>query len=162
MKSIIFRPLRRIKKTGKITVASYLQWNKVKTADYNKFNLIISDEYKSFGKDEFVYRHDGELLFFYQYNPAEIPIYIIESIGDIAKIFASTKVRGIDHGDTVSYSGKGIDCQGTPTFSHFTADYLGTHNYDVKEFEPLTVETVTKWFGWFLFQLNNSYLQIGK
>ena len=41
MKTITFRPLRRIKKTGKIVVASYMQWRKVKTADYSKFKLVV-------------------------------------------------------------------------------------------------------------------------
>lgn len=50
MRTIKFRPLRVIKKTGKITVASYMQWRKVMTADYNQFNLIISDDHKKMAK----------------------------------------------------------------------------------------------------------------
>lgn len=33
-KQIVFRPLRIVR--GKIVVASYMQWRKVKTADYAK------------------------------------------------------------------------------------------------------------------------------
>jgi hypothetical protein len=161
MREIVFRPLRRIKKTGKITVASYMQWRKVKTADYSKFNLIVDDEYKLMPKDEYVYDHKGELLFFYTYNPAEIPIFT-PPLPDIETIFDTTDARGFNYGQCTNYSGKGIDCDGVPTFSHFTADYLGTHKYDLNAFEPLTVDMVTKWFGWFIYQLNNSYLQIGK
>jgi hypothetical protein len=74
MKVVIFKPLRRIKKTGKITVASYMQWRKVKTSDYNNFSLIIDDEYKSFPKDEYVYDHKGENLFWYNFkNPQDVP-----------------------------------------------------------------------------------------
>lgn len=161
MKTITFRPLRRIKKTGKIAVASYMGWRKVKTADYGKFNLVIDNEYKDMPMGEYVHDHEGELLFFYAYNPADIPVFNSQLV-DLEYIFATTDVRGF-YGETANhYSGNGIDCDGVPTFSHFSADYLGKHEYDVNKFEPLTVGMVVKWFGWFLLQLDNSYLQIGK
>lgn len=83
MKTIKFRPLRRIKKTGKVTVASYMLWRKVKSADYSKFNLIVDDEYKGMPSDEYVYNHEGEQLFFFTYNPDEITIYNQTGILDI-------------------------------------------------------------------------------
>src|ERR1700728_4561579 len=75
MKEIKIRPLRRIKKTGKICVASYMSWYKVKCADYSKFSLTVDNEYKSFPLDEYVYNHKGERLFWRDYNPSDIPIY---------------------------------------------------------------------------------------
>ncbi len=149
-------------------------WNRIMTADYNKFNLVVNDEYKQFPKDEFVYDHNGNLLFFFNYNPADIPVYNsdAERIIDenwLDKIHASKKPHGIRWDKSeghVSYNAPGMDCQGTPTFSHWNEDRITQEDtwnyYGHDKFEPLTVETVVKWFGWFLFQLNNSYLQIGK
>lgn len=177
MKEITFRPLRRNKKTGKILVASYMAWRKVMTADYNKFNLIINDEYKKFPKAEYVYRHDGELLYFLNYNPAEIAVYDsnAERIIDeywLDKLHESKMPHGIRWGSEghVSYSMPCTDCDGIPIFSHLTTDYVsdyycnpvGGYPEKIFDFNPLTVETVIKWFGWFLYQLNNSYLKIGK
>ncbi len=166
IQTIRFRPLRRIKKTGKVVVASYIGWRKLMTADYDKFNLLVNDEYKKFPKDEFVYRNDGELLFWFKYNPADIPIYNsipLESISDNVpkehKYFHGTRWSGSDR---IYYLAQGLDCDGVPTFSHCTADHVAGWHQNVEDFEPLTVETVVKWFGWFLYQLNNSYLQIGK
>lgn len=169
MKEITFRPLRRNKKTGKVIVASYMGWRKVMTADYSKFNLIVDDEYKKFPSNDFVYNHKGELLFFFTYNPADIPVYDsdAERVIDehwLDKIHESREPHGIrwSSGGHINYSGKGMDCEGIPVFSHCTQDYVADYYKDVDKFEPLTVGTVVKWFGWFLYQLNNSYLQIGK
>lgn len=52
MKTIKFRPLREDKKSGKIIVASYMQWNKVRCGNYSKFNLIINPEYESMDRDK--------------------------------------------------------------------------------------------------------------
>ncbi len=49
-----------------------------------------------------------------------------------------------------------MDCNGTPIFSHLTADYIATHYKDVTQFEPLTVKQVVFWFGWFIYGLENS------
>lgn len=57
---------------GKVIVASYSQWNKVRTANYSQFSLTIDDEYKRLDKERFVYNHKGELLYFFPYNPTEI------------------------------------------------------------------------------------------
>ncbi len=170
MKQIIFRPLRRIKRTGKITVASYMQWVKVKTSDYHKFQLIIDDEYKRLPKDELVYNHLGENLFWYNHsNPEVLPKNIV-SVDDIVRILGVDKsdLDGEEYkisqpiGKGFHWSVRGFDCDGVPIFSHYTTNYLATHYSDLTKFEPLTVEMVVKWFGWFLYQLENSHLQIGK
>lgn len=157
MKTITFRPLRRIKKTGKITVASYMQWRKVKTADYSKFNLVANDEYKSFHKDELVYDHNGENLFWRHYNPEDIPMLTGYELSD-GEPPPYPPMWKTDFG---MYSAKGLDVDGVPTFSHGTANEIYNSRADLKEFEPLTVEIVRWWFGWFLYQLQNNNLQIG-
>lgn len=60
MRTIKFRPLRVIKKTGKIAVASYMQWRSIKTADYNNFNLVIDESYKMLNDADYVYDHLGK------------------------------------------------------------------------------------------------------
>src|SRR5688572_7137745 len=95
MRTIAFRPLRRIKKTGKITVASYMQWRKVMTADYSKFNLVVDNEYKLMPKDEYVYDHNGELLYFFNYNPADVPVFQYNPLFDIEEIQLNHKNYGI-------------------------------------------------------------------
>lgn len=167
MKTITFRPLRRIKKTGKITVASYMQWRKVKAADYNNFTLIVNEEYKTFPKDELVYDHNGENLFWYNHlNPDTLPKNIMTAD-------SASKVLGVDRsifdgeeykiskpiGNGFHWSVRGFDCDGVPVFSHYTTNYLATHYENLSDFEPLTVEMVSMWFGWFLYQLNNASLK---
>lgn len=164
MKEIVFRPLRRVKKTGKIVVASYMQWRKIATADYNKFKLIVDDEYKRLPSDEFVYDHKGELLFWFTYKPVDIPVL------DASPNFnyeAARKKYGhqfiIAHNDGyIAYLVSGLDCDGVPTFSHYQQDRVARDYEDMSKFDPLTVKTVTQWLGWFLYNLKNSYLQIGK
>lgn len=171
MKEIVFRPLRVNKKTGKVIVASYQQWRSIKTADYNSFNLVIDESYKLFNDVDFVYNHKGKQLFFYGYNPNDIIVN-----PDIPKSDAFIpsqkntqeylKFRNdnpyilLNRGDYQTYWCKGLDCEGVPTFSHYTADYIGTHISRIDLFEPLTVGIVKMWFGWFLWQLNNSSLKI--
>lgn len=157
MKEIKFKPLRRLK-TGKIAVASYMQWRKIKVCDYSKFNLIIDDTYKTFPKGEFVYNHKGENLFWRHYNPEEIPMitgYELED-GEMPQYPTQWKA---DYG---MYCAKGLDCDGVPTFSNGTANNIYNSKADMKDFEPLTVEMVEWWFGWFLYQMNNSNLVFGK
>jgi hypothetical protein len=163
MKTITFRPLRRIKKTGKITVLGYSGWRKVITADYAKFNLIVNDEYKTFPLDEYVYDHNGELLFFWDYNPADVPIfhrgcgYSYEQIKRENKYFGIQEEIGFQPFCVMD----GADCEGIPTFSHWTTNYVAEYWKDVMAVTPLTVEIVLRWHGWFLYRLNNSYLKIG-
>lgn len=166
---IKFRPLRRIKKTGKIVVASYMQWRKVMTADYSKFSLNLSDEHKGFPKDEFVYDHKGNLIFFFTYNPADVPVYDSQAEGILdddwlTRVHESKQPYGIrwrictpDH---VNYHMPGADCSGVPTFTHWTENRVTQEDtwnyYGADSFEPLTVATVRMWFGWFLWQLENA------
>lgn len=151
MKTIIFRPLRKIKKTGKITVASYMQWRKIKTADYNDFVLIIREEYRTFPKDELVYNHNGDNLFWRNYNPEGIPLLNSYALvdGDRPPYPEMWKT------EYDMFCAKGLDCDGVPTFSHQTADNIYNGKSDMIDFEPLTVEIVNYWFGWFLFNLKN-------
>lgn len=158
MKEIKFRPLRRIKKTGKITIASYMQWRKVKTADYNKFILIVDSEYKRFPRDEYVYDHNGEVLYWRDFNVEDIPV--MPPIHDEEFVYPPSGWRADLGGNGYYWGVRGLDCDGVPTFSHHTADEVVTHHYkDVSEFQILTVGIVAKWFGWFLYQLNNSCLK---
>ena len=168
MRSVTFRPLRRVKNTGKIVVASYMAWNRLRTSDYNEFNLTVLDDYKKLPPEEYVYNHKGELLFFFKKNPADIPVYNSETM-DLDALDARNEPFGIYwHGSDnhVNYSRcDGMDCAGTPTFTHWTEEYISREDtwryYGPDKFEPLTVKTVVMWWGWFLFQLNNSRLQIG-
>lgn len=161
MKTITFRPLRRVKKLNKIVVSSYSLWYRLTTADYQKFNLIIDEEYKSFPLDEFVYNHNGELLYYFTINPADIPIFTYSKFVNFDEIRAEHRWHGTiwEHGRHATFLGPGIDCVGTPTFSHMTQERVADPYYNLSEIEPLTVATVRKWFGWFLLNLNNSYLQ---
>jgi hypothetical protein len=141
-----------------------MQWRKVMTADYNKFHLTVIDEYKAMNPNEFVYNHKGELLYFYTYNPADVPVFQYTNLLDLDEVRANNKNYGIhwDYHNHVNYRMDGADCGGVPTFSHWTAEYIAENIKSIEPFEPLTVAAVTKWFGWFLYQLNNSYLIIGK
>lgn len=156
MKEIKFRPLRRIKKTGKITVASYGQWRKIKTSDSASFNLIIDSEYKKLSDEDFVYNHRGEQLFFYDYKPWDIAV-----VEEIPFDFRHTNIPyAIGRGENIFYySAAGLDCDGVPLFNYYHADYIATRYRDITPFEPLTVKTVKDWFGWFLYQLENLCLQ---
>lgn len=136
-----------------------MQWRKVKTADYGKFALIVNDEYKLFPKDELVYDHNGENLFWRHYNPEEIPMLNRYALVDGEQPpYPPQWVT--DYG---MYSAKGLDCDGVPTFSNGTANNICNSVSDMKGFEPLTVEMVVWWFGWFLYQLENNELSfLGK
>lgn len=153
-KAIRFRPLRRMK-NKKIVVASYMQWRRIKTADYNKFTLIVDDEYKSFPDAEQVYNHKGEHLFWRHYNPEEIPMLNRYALSD-GEQPPYPEMWKTDYG---MYSAKGLDCDGVPTFSHGTAENIYNGKSDLKGFEPLTAGVVKWWFGWFLWNINNSALK---
>ncbi len=163
MKTIVFRPLRIIKKTGKITVASYMQWRKVKTADYNRFKLIVDSKYKSLPKNELVFNHEGEQLFWFNYHPDEIRVYDYRDWSNLGESLNEIRKGGngyaISWANTpLNYCAKGLDCSGVPVFSHNTAEYIAVHYKDMEQFEPLTVEKVVNVFGWFLYQLENNEL----
>ena len=172
MKTIVFKPLRRIKKTGKISVASYMQWRKVKTADYNNFTLVINDEYKLFDKNELVYNHRGEYLYWKDFDPEKIPYLPPYEIRGEDFQYPKQWRTNYNMGYSDSFSARGLDCSGVPTFSHGTANSLtncNMHNYTLEEvgevlnpmseYELLTVGIVVKWFGWFLYQLQNNELK---
>lgn len=169
MRTIKFRPLRVIKKTGKITVASYMQWRSIKTADYNNFNLIIDESYKMLNDDDFVYNHNGKQLFFYGYNPGSVPIIIKRGFEDKQDLkwevgnnfIIQNKGTIYSPEDWFTFRMDGTDCDGVPTFSHWDADYImQDHTIKYTLFEPLTVGMVKMWFGWFLWQLDNSRLKV--
>jgi hypothetical protein len=162
MKNIKFRVLRRIKKTGRITVASYIQWRKVKTADYSEFSLIIDNEYKKLPPNEFVYNHEGKQLFWWNYkSPDDLPKKSVS-------LRSACETFGIDYEelegeewkvkDSWYYSTGAVDVDGVPIFSHYTAKDCATFP-DITQFEPLTVGAVVKWFGWFLYGLENMKLK---
>lgn len=164
----MFRPLRRVKKTGKIVVASYPQWNRIRTADYSAFCLTVDNEYAGLPEDEHVYNHEGKPLFWRDFDPEQIPLYTPEELRifeiEIADLFQTVPHHGIrwQPDGAINYCVRGLDCQGTPTFSHLTIEHVAEHHSAFRAYEPLTVGIVIKWFGWFLLQLENSNLQIGR
>lgn len=144
MKEIKFRVLRRVKKSGKIVVASYSQWRKVKTCDFGQdFRLVIDSAYKSFDENERVYNHQGENLFWYHYDPEQIPFREENPDSDYWRTYYDM------------YCIPGTDVDGVPTFSHKTAENVVNGMNDVRDLEPLTVGHVKYWFGWFLYRLDN-------
>ena len=160
MKTLVFRPLRFVKKSSKIVVASYSQWYKVKTADYSRFNLVIDDEYKAFDGKEYVFNHNGEHLFWRDYNPSDINLFNVSMDWNLMKAISPNFAWGA-HGFICSYHAQGLDCQGTPTFSHGTIENIvGGHSTleKIDEYQLLTVDIVRKWFGWFLYNLNKASL----
>jgi len=173
MKAITFRPLRLVKKTGKIVVASYAQWNRVRTADYAAFALTVDNEYAGLPADEQVYNHEGKPLFWRNFDPDSIPTLRhtrLVSHEEFQAFTAANLGHYVIHWGpsewhptgSISYACRDLDCQGTPTFSHLTIDHVAEHARDWADYEPLTVGIVVKWFGWFLYQLENSHLQLGK
>lgn len=153
MKTIKFKPLRKVKKTGKIVVASYSQWRKIKTADYYDFELIINEDFKNFNDNELVHNHKGENLFWLHYNPEEIPtvnhLQVIYDENEYPKMWRT--VYGM-------YSCKGLDVDGVPTFTNLTLNELGKYKGSIIDYEPLTVKDVKYWFGWFIYNLDNAQL----
>lgn len=136
-------------------VAGYLQWNKVRSENYHPYELVIAPEYRDLPQDEYVHNHKGDLLYFYNYNPNDIPILNAGEAGIAKSLY---RVYGIYSNGFTMFMGSsaGIDCEGTPTFSHFTADYLGTHGYNLDDFEPLTVGKVLEWYEWFIYRLDKA------
>lgn len=150
MKQIKFRPLRLIKKTGKITVASYGQWRKIKTADYEEFKLIVDESFKKMPQNAFVFNHKGENLFWDNYNPETIPLLNRYDLVDGQR----PEYPDAWKTEYEMYCVRGLDVDGVPTFSHNTS--LKVANYEnIDNFEPLTVKVVSFWVGWFLQNLKN-------
>lgn len=156
MKSIKFRPLRYVKNKDKIVVSSYMQWRKVMTANYSEFELIINSDHLKMNPEALVYNHKGEELFFYTYNPSEIPVFnwsVLFNLDDISESYSQYGINW-NYDSAINYNMKGTDCDGVPTFSHFTIDYVVNNFKRINDFEPLKVKTVVFWFGWFLYRLD--------
>ncbi len=154
-KIIKFRPLRRHKKSGKIIVASYMSWNKIRSADYwQKFELVVDNEYRELPRHERVYNHKLEDLWFFKYKPEDIKTYPSVAAPEGAN-YGTPYI--IDYGDGQHYMcmGIGLDAAGTPCLSHYTTNQLANDNYNLEMVEPLTVGAVIDWYVWFLFNLNN-------
>ena len=174
MNTIKFRPLRMIKKTGKVCVASYMQWNRVRCANYSKFNLIIVNEYEHLNKSDFVYNHEGKQLYHFGYNPWKVHEHHGSCIAEgfdwdyMRKTYKDFIIvnRDREGREYKSYHIRGADCAGTPTFTHYDEDRITTDDtwnyYGADAFEPLTVDYVITWLGWFLYQLENSNLKINE
>lgn len=169
MKEIKFRPLRFNKKLDKIVVSSYMQWHKVKCADYNQFKLLVDTSYHEMPDDALVYNHKGEQLFWSITHPDDIPVCDVRHTLDFDDYRRITEAFKQEHGTPYIIRGSTgdgyitglLDCNGTPTFSHYTDNEIaiGYTNLDsIAKFEPLTVKVVKDWFGWFLYNLNNSRL----
>lgn len=166
MKQITFRPIRKDKKTGKMIVASYMQWRKVWTANYGKCELTIVNEYKGVNPDDFVYNHKGDQLFWFNHkDPDALPKNYAniertcELLGIEEEVFAGEEwklTEPLTQG--FHWSVRGFDCDGIPNFSHCDANYC-TQFDDMEQFEPLTVGMVVLWFGWILCRLENTTLK---
>lgn len=162
-------------------MASYPLWNRVRTANYSEFNLIVDDEYKRLDNKAFVHDHKGELLYFFPYNPGEVMTFQRTVIDDedfdyddareLHRDFIIHHDGGKYGSPWTSYFMRGTDCCGTPSFSRHSGDSVANRytgewcervGYSMNDFEPLTVKMVRQWLGWFLYQLENSHLQIGK
>ena len=159
MKTVRFRPLRRVKKTGQVVVAGYAQWRKMLTADDAAFQLTIDREYAGLPAEEHVYNHAGQPLFWRDFDPEQIPVFDFNVLFDLTEIQArhpSYAIRWSPDGRiTYSCCRLHLDCDGVPAFSHYTIEHVSEHLAAFKEYEPLTVGVVVKWFGWLLYQLEN-------
>lgn len=122
--------------------------------------------------DEYVYDHEGEQLFWKDFDPEKIPYLPPYILRDENYEYPKQWRTNYDMGYCDHFSAQGLDCDGVPTFSHGTPHNLtigNMHNYTLEEavevldpmseYELLTVEIVVKWFGWFVWQLNNSVLK---
>lgn len=154
---ITFRPLRLNKKTGKIMVASYMQWNKVRVLnDYHSgAKVLIDQQYKSFPKNALVHNHKGETLFWRIDSPVDLPTLNYIPDFDWDKAREDNPLGFFLQGQHNSTHVGQLDCTMTPAFSHYTQKYIATHYDDMSLWEPLTVATVQKWFGWFLYNCEN-------
>lgn len=165
MKTITFRPLRLIKKSGKIVVANYLQWRKIKVADNEKFKLIVVCDYNFFPSDKVVCNARGEQLFWFDYNPADVPVFPFFVGFPHTKIRSENERYAIQWGDFTGglhYNSEGMDCDGVPVLSHYDANYIAGNIKDVHRFVPLTVEKATQLMGWFLYNLDNAEIEFIK
>ena len=160
MEKILFKPLRRRKSDNKVVVGSYASWGKVGRVARYKCEIVIDTDYRSMDPEEYVHNHKGELLYFYRYDPNEMPTFKWRK-GMEWEEMNGYQARALEWcKGNVTYNGKGIDCDGIPCFSHYTADYIGTHNFDLDDFYPLTVKQVIMWYGWFIMRLENATIKV--
>jgi len=148
MNQIKFRPLRHVKKSDKIVVASYSTWRKIVNTDrYNPTHEIVVDtEYKGMDPDAFVHNQKGEQLFFPDY--ARLPSKDVwKKSGGAIGLWVETI------GEFVRY---GMDSEGVPFFSDITKYYAIRHYKDSRIFNPLTVGTVAQWVDLFLSRIYDS------
>lgn len=144
-----------------------MQWNKVRCGNYSEFELNVVNEYESMDKDAFVHDHTGEWLYHFNYSPWDVHIHYGSCIAegfDWDAMRAQYINFSIDSGDGwVSRHWRGTDCNGTPTFTHGTAYWVGQPDHgNIYDYEPVTVGYVLDWLGWFLYQLENSKLTVTK
>lgn len=159
MQTVTFCPLGRVKKTGKIVVAAYPQWRRILMADYAAFVLAINREYAGLPADEQVYNHAGQPLFWRDFDPEQIPVFEFNVLFDLAAINAAHPSYAIrwSPGGRINYSCSRLhlDADGVPAFSHYTIGHLAEQLAAFAEYEPLTVGIMVKWFGWFIYKLEN-------
>ena len=144
MKQIKFRPLR-LNKDNKVIVSNYMSWRRLKTADYSQFELTLYDDHLSLPKDALVHNHKGEVLFFYSYNPYDMPSKpygYLHCENVLLRELNEDCINGLIVSENSFYSVKGVDCDFIPTFTHYTKDYISSYMSDLKGLEPLTVQTV--------------------
>ena len=139
MKKLLFSPLTRIKRTGKISVLSYSGWRKFYKMNFSEFEISL----QQFPHDEYVYNRKGEQLFFYSYKPSEIK-QRINGDNTILNWFSV-------YNNSVYFGCRGLDCDGVPTFSHHNADRVAQNSFKwMAMYEPLTVKTVLMWLDWLM------------
>ncbi len=148
---IKFNPLRKLP-SGKIAVASYMQWRKIKVADRRGLTLILDQAYKDFPETALVFNHKGVNLFWRNYDPDTIPMLlpsIYEERREYPKMWQTEYM----------ICAPGVDVEGVPTFSHHTPHHIWSSKSDMKDFIPLTVGIVRWWVGWFIYQLENTEIK---
>lgn len=150
---IKFNPLRKLP-SGKIAVASYMQWRKIKVADRRGLILLLDPAYKDFDDSALVFNHKGINLFWRNYDPETIPLMSDYRLQNGERV-PHPEMWKTDYG---MFSGWGLDCDGVPTFSHHTPDHVWDR-VKMKDFEPLTVDIVKWWVGWFIYQLENTEIK---
>lgn len=164
MKTIVFKPLRYIKKTKKVTVASYMQWRKVYTANKETTTIVFDSSFKDKPTNTLVYNHKGEPLFFYEVEKIKLPkLTYIQKFGRELEAtkkkvdFSDYCISGFNEDNSIYFVTHYLDCDGVPTISHFTENCISGYSKEQKQkLEPLTVGMVMRWFDWFCLLVENS------
>lgn len=134
-----FRPLRK-HKSGKVIVASYAQWRKVHNSR-EKVTIILDN----YNPNSYVYNHELKQLFFPFESPQDVKVHF-----DWPENEVDFKV--INDGTWTSWSCTGLDCDGVPAFTNYTADDVANSSgWSIRtdvfldKFKPLTVQMVLNW-----------------